>query len=171
MFAFEQHHQNQPPSKRQRLHSHDVNANVDINEPHNWEEQPLVPPPAAALDHCQWSPPDSNHHQFHESNSHSPLSSASWYMYHDGFSHNPGYLASQEELRCMLFTFAQSAAPTRVGSPVLATDDDRHDEMLSSRDTAMSAMKLSALSNGKRIRYLQNYVAQVAPWVCTYINF
>ncbi|KAL1981153.1 hypothetical protein VTN96DRAFT_3040 [Rasamsonia emersonii] len=92
-------------------------------------------------------------------------------MYHDGFSHNPGYLASQEELRCMLFTIAQSAAPTRAGSPVVgagAEEDDNRHEMLSSRATtnAMSAMKSSsALSNSKRIRYLQNYVGQVAPWL------
>lgn len=42
-----------------------------------------------------------------------PLGAASWG--HDGFSHDPGFLASQEELRCMLFTIAQSAAPTRAG--------------------------------------------------------
>jgi hypothetical protein len=36
----------------------------------------------------------------------------------DEFAHNADYLASQEQLRALLFTTAQSAAPTRAGTPV-----------------------------------------------------
>lgn len=87
----------------------------------------------------------------------SPLGTASWG--HDGFSHDPGFLASQEELRCMLFTIAQSAAPTRAGSPDVQTQgDERH------REGGRLPVR-SALSNGRRIEYLKNYVGQVAPWV------
>lgn len=87
----------------------------------------------------------------------SPLGGAgSWA--HDGFSHDPGFLASQEELRCMLFTIAQSAAPTRATSPV----DQGHDPGNASQ--AGERMR-PALSNARRVKYLKNYVGQVAPWV------
>lgn len=42
--------------------------------------------------------------------------STSWAI--DEFAHNADYLASQEQLRALLFTTAQSAAPTRAGTPV-----------------------------------------------------
>lgn len=81
----------------------------------------------------------------------SPLGAASWG--HDGFSHDPGFLASQEELRCMLFNIAQSAAPTRAPSP----------ESHILRDSEIPTRPV--LSNPRRIEYLKNYVGQVAPWV------
>lgn len=81
----------------------------------------------------------------------SPLGAASWG--HDGFSHDPGFLASQEELRCMLFNIAQSAAPTRAPSP----------EIHALRDS--TAPIRPVLSSPRRIEYLKNYVGQVAPWV------
>lgn len=87
----------------------------------------------------------------------SPLGTAS--LGHDGFSHDPGFLASQEELRCMLFTIAQSAAPTRAGSPDVQADDDEERQ----REERLPVG--SALSNGRRVEYLKNYVGQVAPWV------
>lgn len=88
----------------------------------------------------------------------SPLGGAgSWG--HDGFSHDPGFLASQEELRCMLFTIAQSAAPTRAGSPA----DHGH-----SADPPQGERMRPALSNARRVKYLKNYVGQVAPWVSDY---
>ena len=73
----------------------------------------------------------------------------------DGFSHDPGFLASQEELRCMLFTIAQSAAPTRAPSP---------DGQVSGGDAPVQGRR-PALSNARRVQYLKNYVGQVAPWV------
>ena len=81
----------------------------------------------------------------------SPLGTASWG--HDGFSHDPGFLASQEELRCMLFNIAQSAAPTRAPSP----------ELHALRDSELPTRPV--LSSPRRIEYLKNYVGQVAPWV------
>lgn len=84
----------------------------------------------------------------------SPLGAASWG--HDGFSHDPGFLASQEELRCMLFNIAQSAAPTRAPSP----------ESHILREFEIPARPV--LSNPRRVEYLKNYVGQVAPWVCHY---
>ncbi|OJJ29740.1 hypothetical protein ASPWEDRAFT_296046 [Aspergillus wentii DTO 134E9] len=83
----------------------------------------------------------------------SPL--GSWYQ--DGFSHDPGYLASQEELRCMLFTIAQSAVPTRAGSPVV-------DESERGLPPGQRVMR-PAFSNQRRVVYLKNYVGQVAPWL------
>lgn len=85
----------------------------------------------------------------------SPLGSGSWYQ--DGFTHDPGYLASQEELRCMLFSIAQSAVPGSSGSDV---DFCGGGTRLSS-----SGVMKEALSNRRRIGYLKNYVGEVAPWV------
>jgi hypothetical protein len=90
----------------------------------------------------------------------SPLGAASWG--HDGFSHDPGFLASQEELRCMLFTIAQSAAPTRAASPDANGLDEGRREGRSERN--IGPMR-SALSSRRRVEYLKNYVGQVAPWV------
>lgn len=90
----------------------------------------------------------------------SPLGAASWG--HDGFSHDPGFLASQEELRCMLFTIAQSAAPTRAASPNGNGLDGEGRERRAERDPLPMR---SALSSRRRVEYLKNYVGQVAPWV------
>ena len=84
----------------------------------------------------------------------SPLGAASWS--HDGFSHDPGFLASQEELRCMLFNIAQSAAPTRAPSPEIQHAAHLRDPERTTRPV---------LSSPRRIEYLKNYVGQVAPWV------
>lgn len=85
----------------------------------------------------------------------SPLGSGSWYQ--DGFTHDPGYLASQEELRCMLFSIAQSAVPGSSGSDVNFCGGG-------TRLSSSGVMK-EALSNRRRIGYLKNYVGEVAPWV------
>lgn len=86
----------------------------------------------------------------------SPLGATSW---GDEFSHDPGFLASQEELRCMLFNIAQSAAPTRAPSP-----DTQEQDATQLRDRQQRSTR-SVLSNTRRIEYLKNYVGQVAPWV------
>lgn len=61
----------------------------------------------------------------------------------------------------MLFTIAQSAAPTRVPSP-----EGRSDAGVQSREPERAFMR-PVLSNARRIEYLKNYVGQVAPWVGT----
>lgn len=85
----------------------------------------------------------------------SPFGSTGWYQ--DGFSHDPGYLASQEELRSMLFSIAESGEQVRGGSP------DANVSLSS------PGVMNSALSNGRRIKYLKNYVGEVAPWVIQYL--
>ncbi|KAJ6095436.1 hypothetical protein N7486_006182 [Penicillium sp. IBT 16267x] len=87
----------------------------------------------------------------------SPLGATSWG--HDGFSHDPGFLASQEELRCMLFTIAQSAAPTRAPSP------DGHEEDTEAPQGGEQMHLRPVLSTARRVKYLKNYVGQVAPWL------
>lgn len=92
---------------------------------------------------------------------------ASWTQ--DGFSQDPGYLASQEELRCILFSLANSTAPTRVSSPdivgrfELAEQSPRSKKYQPER---RGELLQSSLSSRRRIEYLKNYVAEVAPWVC-----
>lgn len=132
------------PTKRRRLDA-------------QFSDMEAVSPPPAYPVNPEWrhapvyTPSDTTEQAFA-----SPL--ASWT---DGFSHDPGFLASQEELRCMLFTIAQSAAPTRAASPA-DVEHSRDVEEPSRRERA--AMR-PALSNSRRIEYLKNYVGQVAPWV------
>jgi hypothetical protein len=83
----------------------------------------------------------------------SPLGALSWG--NDGFSHDPGFLASQEELRCMLFNIAHSRAP----SP-----DPQEQNAAQSRARDQTPTR-PVLSTPRRIEYLKNYVGQVAPWV------
>lgn len=115
-----------------------------------WPSQPHAP---------AYSPSDSTHGPAFTS----PLGTASWG--HDGFTHDPGFLASQEELRCMLFTIAQSAAPTRAGSP----DGQGQGAEEPPRERGRLPMR-PALSNGRRVEHLKNYVGQVAPWVSSTLN-
>lgn len=78
----------------------------------------------------------------------SPLSNISF----DQFVQDPVYLQSQETLRSLLFSTAQSTAPTRAPSPI----QDNGPHPISTH---------GILLNKKRIEYLKNYVAEVAPWV------
>lgn len=74
----------------------------------------------------------------------------------DDFSRDPGFLASQEELRSLIFNTAQSAAPSREGSPL-----ER-----SRGSTAGPVQQIEQiLSRGRNLEYLRNYSSQVAPWV------
>ncbi|PVH98826.1 hypothetical protein DM02DRAFT_615501 [Periconia macrospinosa] len=73
----------------------------------------------------------------------------------DEFAHDPSYLASQEQLRSLLFTTARSAAPTRAGTPV---ENEAH-----GADTSYSLKQV--LANGKRVQYFKNYVSNIAPWL------
>jgi hypothetical protein len=80
----------------------------------------------------------------------------------DDFALDPGFLESQEELRALLFTTAKSTAPTRAPSPVLVGDESP------SRALPTPRLMQDVLSTPKRIEYLKNYLAVVAPWVrCT----
>ncbi|KAJ9224960.1 transcriptional regulator family: Fungal Specific TF [Paecilomyces variotii] len=70
----------------------------------------------------------------------------------DQFIQDPVYLQSQETLRSLLFSTAQSTVPTRAPSPV----QDGQPHAISTR---------GIMSSRKRIEYLKNYVAEVAPWL------
>lgn len=136
------------PVKRRRLDPQF--SDLDLTSP------PQPPPYAMSSDWQRhvpaYTPSDSTEHPAFAS----PLAN-SWT---DGFSHDPGFLASQEELRCMLFTIAQSAAPTRASSPV----EQGRDAEESSQRRERAAIR-PALSSSRRVEYLKNYVGQVAPWV------
>lgn len=77
----------------------------------------------------------------------------------DEFAFDPGFLASQQEFRTLLFNTAQSSAPTRAASPA------PQDNGVQFNGSAKSVM-LDIVSNPKRIEYLKNYLDVVAPWVC-----
>jgi hypothetical protein len=83
----------------------------------------------------------------------SPNSTA--YSTFDEFTNDPRFLESQQEFRSLLFTSAQSAAPTRRGSPVYdAVSNAQTGDALS-----------SIVSSGSRIIWLQNYLDEVVLWV------
>ncbi|GJP91753.1 hypothetical protein AnigIFM59636_005744 [Aspergillus niger] len=91
---------------------------------------------------------------------------ASWTQ--DGFSQDPGYLASQEELRCILFSLANSTAPTRVSSPDTVGRFEIAEHLPRSKThqpERRGELLQSSLSSRRRIEYLKNYVAEVAPWL------
>lgn len=83
--------------------------------------------------------------------------SNSWPL--DQFVQDPGYLAYQEELRCLIFNTAQTAAPSRESSPAPGEYGPSDEEFVAQAQTK------AALSSGRRLEYLKNYVAEVAPWV------
>lgn len=94
----------------------------------------------------------------------------------DEFVLDPDYLAYQEELRCLIFNTTQTAAPSREGSPPsgsLPTDTTAPFFLLDTINTASSSDEQrdareqvrQALSTGRRLEYLKNYVAEVAPWL------
>lgn len=99
----------------------------------------------------------------------------------DDYNCNPMFLASQEELRSLLFNTAQSTHPTRASSPAAAAGGGRYaDEIIDaggggggggggvggslSLASDRNQMK-QILSTRKRVEYLKNYLAKVAPWV------
>jgi hypothetical protein len=113
--------------------------------------------PTPRLSHV-WTPGEVQSSEYHFQ---SPLDS--WTPSIDDFTHHPSYLASEEELRSMLFTVAQSAAPTRAGSPVQADAEETLLQTGSSRPANGSSSV--SISSRVRIDYLKNYVSEVAPWV------
>ncbi|KAI9159106.1 C6 zinc finger domain-containing [Paramyrothecium foliicola] len=85
----------------------------------------------------------------------------------DEFALDPGYLAYQEELRCLIFDTAQTAAPTREGSPAsLLSPGVAHFDTPSVEQQQIDQTHVKqTLSVGRRLEYYRNYVAEVAPWL------
>jgi hypothetical protein len=79
----------------------------------------------------------------------------------DEYTNDPKFLESHNELRDLLLTSAQSAAPTRVASPIA---EEELNQQLSERLRNVSAVK-SIVSTGERVMWLRNYLEEVAPWV------
>lgn len=92
----------------------------------------------------------------------------------DEFVQDPGYLAYQEELRCLIFSTAeaQTAAPSRAATPApaeaaAASSDPSSDVAAHPSCSQQDVHRQTAaiLSQGRRLAYLKNYVGQVAPWL------
>ena len=86
------------------------------------------------------------------------LSTVSWF---DEYTNDPRFVESQRELRDLLFTSAQSLAPTRAGTPEgynLAFSSSPHDV------TDVGSI-VSVVSTGERVVWLKNYLDEVAPWL------
>lgn len=85
----------------------------------------------------------------------------------DGFSHNPTYLASQDELRGIIFSIAQSGAPTRAGSPATHTADEPRllEGHIARTHSGATREQTQRENNKKQMIYLKNYVREVAPWL------
>lgn len=86
--------------------------------------------------------------------------STSWLI--DDFALDPGYVASREELRCLMLNTAQTAPPSPAyeGSFVSGLDSQEDEDRSSVRHETSHL-----LSQGRRIEYLKNYISVVAPWV------
>ena len=89
------------------------------------------------------------------------LSTVSWF---DEYTNDPRFVESQRELRDLLFTSAQSLAPTRAGTP----EDNDPTFLNSPLDIANASSIKSVVSTGGRVVWLKNYLDEVAPWVSDY---
>ncbi|KAG7134346.1 Transcription activator AMTR1 like protein [Verticillium longisporum] len=81
-----------------------------------------------------------------------------------------GYLEYQEELRCLIFNTAQTAAPTREGTPEPGTTLPEALPLVPSfpnpsDDAANRRQAAQTLASPRRLEFLKNYVAEVAPWL------
>ncbi|RNJ59593.1 hypothetical protein D7B24_002203 [Verticillium nonalfalfae] len=88
----------------------------------------------------------------------------------DHFVSEPGYLEYQEELRCLIFNTAQTAAPTREGTPEPGTTLPEALPLVPSfpspsNDAANRRQAAQTLASPRRLEFLKNYVAEVAPWL------
>jgi hypothetical protein len=79
----------------------------------------------------------------------------------DEYTNDPRFVESHRELRDLLFTSAQSLAPTRAASPT-ALESSSSD--VSERPQNASAIS-DILSTRERLLWLRNYLEEVAPWV------
>ncbi|KAH8168541.1 fungal specific transcription factor domain-containing protein [Sarocladium implicatum] len=75
----------------------------------------------------------------------------------------PGYLEYQEELRCLIFNTAQTVAPTREGSPSFALDP--WIDVTPEKEQEVQHQLAAIMSTGRRLEYLKNWTAEVAPWL------
>ncbi|KAH7061244.1 fungal-specific transcription factor domain-containing protein [Macrophomina phaseolina] len=89
----------------------------------------------------------------------------------DDYASNPTFLASQEELRSLLFNTAQSTQPTRAPSPDPGGAEyglgiaDGVAEAAGAVSTPGQNQMKQILGTRRRIEYLKNYIAKVAPWL------
>lgn len=81
----------------------------------------------------------------------------------DELLREPGYLEYQEELRCLIFNTAQTEPPSREGSPAPGLEPGSSYTPAQQREA--KAQFEVALSTGRRLEYLKNWIAEVAPWV------
>ncbi|KAE8151995.1 fungal-specific transcription factor domain-containing protein [Aspergillus avenaceus] len=162
-----------PPLKRRRLSSNDLPNSPALDKDHHRSGE--MSPNSNGLG------PGTTHLLGHHSRSYTPPASGSQFhspesWYQDGFAQDPGFLASQEELRCILFSLAYSAASTRAPTPDAAIldrfSDRRMDRLgldIASQGNREGHQQAShhrpPLCNKKRIEYLKDYVTQVAPWL------
>ncbi|GAB1193660.1 hypothetical protein APSETT444_002881 [Aspergillus pseudonomiae] len=165
----------EPPLKRRRVSSTASQHPLPAEEEPSPGANEITHPNSIDYHESQPLPPQSYNGISHSSPaSGGPFQSpGSWYQ--DGFSQDPGFLASQEELRCILFSLAYSAAPTRAPSPdagILDRLGDRGTDRVgidtmpqSHRERQQEDSHRSPFSNSKRIKYLKNYVTEVAPWL------
>ncbi|KAF1812255.1 hypothetical protein P152DRAFT_30347 [Eremomyces bilateralis CBS 781.70] len=81
-----------------------------------------------------------------------------------GSINDPAFLASQDELRALLFTTAQTPAPSRRGSLGSHAETERGDTDTADVGGAYRQMQ-QILASHRRLEYLKNYIGQVAPWL------
>ncbi|KAH8899978.1 hypothetical protein GQ53DRAFT_633710 [Thozetella sp. PMI_491] len=92
----------------------------------------------------------------------------------DEFVLNQGYQAYREELRYLIFSTAQSVAPTREPSPADGeaegaveggTEGTLHLKQSGTDSHRIRRETAKILATGRRVVYLRNYIEQVAPWL------
>lgn len=87
----------------------------------------------------------------------------------DDYATNPTFLASQEELRSLLFNTAQSTHPTRAPSPDSGGAGYVPEVVdgvgAAAASTSGQNQMKQILGTRKRVEYLKNYIAKVATWV------
>ncbi|KAF1989344.1 hypothetical protein K402DRAFT_444868 [Aulographum hederae CBS 113979] len=168
-----------PSLSHSHRHQHQSSAqNQNQNQNHNHNQSPFFPTTSSSTSNTHpnvFSPGKSI--DFLDPDIAEPFLSPFSTSVLDEFAQDPGFLESQEELRCLLFKTALSAAPTRVGSPAGGEEEggageDRGDgdanggegEYTNSRSTGAGLVR-DVLSSPKRIKYLKNYLGVVAPWL------
>lgn len=87
----------------------------------------------------------------------------------DDYATNPTFLASQEELRSLLFNTAQSTHPTRAPSPDSGGAGYVPEVVdgvgAAAASTSGQNQMKRILGTRKRVEYLKNYIAKVATWL------
>lgn len=81
----------------------------------------------------------------------------------EGYAADPLFLASQEELRALLFNTARSTAPTRAPTPQPGSDPT--DAPNTSSSTHESNYLRQIITSPRRLEYFTGYLHEVAPWL------